>query len=465
MLHNYSINDHYHRHFGILRQGLLMFGSCPHLTDLTRSVCKGSVQVGSTKVTNAVLSVSWGSSHYSHRETMHWKETETGWVLTSRFCMWVCIGLVADVGLVVCQQQRSLGADPGMMSLPARPRSRSYLWHCVFDGERTKHPVCVCVCALTLFLCGDVVIVICLCQVCVSQTASRSCPQKMSPGDSFSVPELRASVYVSFSFTEWNVRLFSFFYFRFMTIGGQTDVRQDDISLEFTADVRLMVGKGNDSPTVWLNWSFYRMKTPDFTVTVFPFLIHCQSAISPRCMEPVWCFPCYICLCVAREGWAPGSQRAESLKQEPVFMFVSGFPSLSFFPCTHNSMQLQTLHHTPLHFSLFSPSISPSTSLKYSLSQLQLNLSCLHFPSTLLSLYTPASRHPPACVCAPVWLLAWSVWMLRRRKTCQVERSWEELRGWEERVPVVWAARFSVGTQEPRRLCKLYQEGVCSKCA
>lgn len=142
-------------------------------------------------------------------------------------CMWVCIGLVADVGLVVCQQQRSLGADPGMMSLPARPRSRSYLWHCVFEGESRAPSVCVC--ALVLFLCGDVVIVSCLCQLCVSQTPSYSCPQKITPGDVF-FWSCSVWVSVSFTFTEWNMRLFAFFYLRFMSIEGQTDVWQDDIS-------------------------------------------------------------------------------------------------------------------------------------------------------------------------------------------------------------------------------------------
>ncbi|CAB1414884.1 unnamed protein product [Pleuronectes platessa] len=59
-----------------------------------------------------------------------------------------------------------------------------------------------------------------------------------------------------------------------------------------------------------------------------------------------------------------------------------------------------------------------------------MNLSFLHFPSPPchLSIHLP-NFYRPADVCAPVWLLAWSVWTLRRRKTRQVQSSWEELQG------------------------------------
>lgn len=134
-------------------------------------------------------------------------------------------------------------------------------------------------------------------------------------------------------------------------------------------------------------------------------------------------------------------------------MFVSGFPSLRLslclFPHTNNSKQLH-FFSTSLLLSLTLP-VSPPLPLKYNSSP----------PPCCL--YTPANLYSPACVCAPVWLLAWSVWTLRRRKTCQVEHIWEELWHQKERAPVVQASRFSIRTLKPRRLCKLYQEGVFSE--
>lgn len=131
------------------------------------------------------------------------------------------------------------------------------------------------------------------------------------------------------------------------------------------------------------------------------------------------------------------SQREKSLKYKPVFMFVSGFPSLSL-PRTHNSKQLQFLHHTPPLFSLLS---SPSFPLRIPPTPIQIGPNRtappFSFPTPCcLSIHLPTFT-VPACVCAPVWLSAWSVWTLRRRKTRQVEHSWEELWGWEERAPVV----------------------------
>lgn len=118
-------------------------------------------------------------------------------------------------------------------------------------------------------------------------------------------------------------------------------------------------------------------------MTIFPFLIHCQAAVSPRCMEPVWCFPCYICLCGAREGWGAGSQKAESLKWEPVFMFVSGFPSLSF-PLYPQQQAASSSSPRPSPVLLFSSSISASKSVP-----------AKPVPRSL-SLYTPASL----CLCS-----------------------------------------------------------------
>lgn len=56
--------------------------------------------------------------------------------------------------------------------------------------------------------------------------------------------------------------------------------------------------------------------------------------------------------------------------------------------------------------------------------------------------------------------------MLKRRKTRQVERSWVECReAGKERAPVVQHGTSGLsitGRPKPRRLSKLYQEGVCA---
>lgn len=83
------------------------------------------------------------------------------------------------------------------MSLPARPRSHSYLWHCVFEGESQAPSVCLCVNIISMCMCGDVVIVSCLCLVCVSQTPSHTCPQKMTPWRFFFSSQSFRSVWVS----------------------------------------------------------------------------------------------------------------------------------------------------------------------------------------------------------------------------------------------------------------------------
>ena len=146
-------------------------------------------------------------------------------------------------------------------------------------------------------------------------------------------------------------------------------------------------------------------------------------------MGPVRCFPRYICLCLASEGRGEGvrlwARERNHWSSSQCLCLCLAYPlshSLSFFPQIHNSKQLH-------FFPPFSLPVSPP-------------------PPSLPCLYTPASLYSPAFVCAPVWLLAWSVWTLRRRKTHQVERSWEELCGWEERGPVVRASGFSIGNPD-----------------
>lgn len=117
---------------------------------------------------------------------------------------------------------------------------------------------------------------------------------------------------------------------------------------------------------------------------------------------------------------------------------------LSLFPHSHNS------------FGFFTKTPPAPPTLKYNSSQPQLNLPRppTHTHGVLMSDCTPAKPECPTCVCAPVWLLAWSVWTARRRKPCQVggaPRLGRKERLWcstsfldfsiaEHRNPDVWAS-------------------------
>lgn len=152
-------------------------------------------------------------------------------------------------------------------------------------------------------------------------------------------------------------------------------------------------------------------------------------------------FPCAICLCLASDEG--GLEPERGIIEVLASVYVCVWVSISLvFPRTHSSKPLHSRHYA-FSLSIFSLSL-------YLARAFQLwkhNLSQPNFPFALLSLYTPANLCSPACVCAPVWVLAWSVWMQRRRKTHQVGRRWEELLSHKERVPVVLVPGFSIGTQ------------------
>lgn len=133
-------------------------------------------------------------------------------------------------------------------------------------------------------------------------------------------------------------------------------------------------------------------------------------------------------------------------------MFVSGFPSRSLFPHTPQQQAASSSSLLLPPVLLLSLSISPSVPAEPVLP----SLSCF-------SPYTCQPLLSRLCLCSSLAL----------GMVCLDAEEEEKLSGGaqlggaprlEERGPLVWTARFSVGTPTPRRLCKLYQEGVCSKC-
>lgn len=112
--------------------------------------------------------------------------------------------------------------------------------------------------------------------------------------------------------------------------------------------------------------------------------------------------------------------------------------SFSFFTSLHLFLSLYLSHPLPNSSTIQAEPVLPSLSL------------------ILLLLYTPANFYS---ICASVWLLAWSVWRLRRRESRQLGGA---LRlGRKSACGSVRASEFSIATSKPRRLSKLYQEGVC----
>lgn len=124
-------------------------------------------------------------------------------------------------------------------------------------------------------------------------------------------------------------------------------------------------------------------------------------------------------------------------------MFVSGFPSLSF----PSHPQQQATSFSSLHSLARLPSFPfHPTCLALSNSESTIQVSPTFPLPCCLSIHLP-NLYSPACVCTPVWVLAWSVWTQRRRKTHQVGRRWEELLSCKERTPVVLDSGFSIGIQ------------------
>lgn len=106
LLYGSGVIDHYHQY------------CWPVTTYCYFTLIKSFSRFSSSKVCVSVQS----SSLYSHSERAT-DSIHCG----MHICVCACVGCFADVGLAVCQLQGSLGPDPGMMSLPARPRSRSNL--------------------------------------------------------------------------------------------------------------------------------------------------------------------------------------------------------------------------------------------------------------------------------------------------------------------------------------------------
>lgn len=145
-----------------------------------------------------------------------------------------------------------------------------------------------------------------------------------------------------------------------------------------------------------------------------------------------------------RERWRVRFRKRNHWSVCQCLCLCLGFP-LSPFHHTHNSKPLHSRHYT------LSLARSPSfpfhpTCLTLSNSESTIQVSPT-FPSPCcLSIHLP-NLYSHACVCTPVWILAWSVWTQRKRKTYQVGRRWEELLSCKERMPVVLVLGFSIGTQ------------------
>lgn len=162
-------------------------------------------------------------------------------------------------------------------------------------------------------------------------------------------------------------------------------------------------------------------------------------------------FPCHIYLCLETdergEGWGLERGIIEVFASVYVCVWVS-LSLLSITPITASHFILVTTLSRSLARSLArSPSFPfHPTCLTLSNSESTIQVSPT-FPSPCcLSIHLP-NLYSPACVCTPVWVLAWSVWTQRKRKTYQVGRRWEELLSCIERTPVVLVSGFSIGTQ------------------
>ena len=138
--------------------------------------------------------------------------------------------------------------------------------------------------------------------------------------------------------------------------------------------------RGSVSLPVSSNWSFYRMETTKTRHDDFPFSHSLQLAFLVEGGGACLIFSFFFFFLGGGWGGGGGGQREESLKCEPVFMFVSGFPSL---PTTASSFSFFT---TPLPLSIFSSPlslpVSPRPTLKYNSSRPQLS------PHPAVSLYT-----------------------------------------------------------------------------
>lgn len=169
--------------------------------------------------------------------------------------------------------------------------------------------------------------------------------------------------------------------------------------------------------SVWRRWGLCRWddsvwglisELKPLILVVFCFFDSVFLHSSPPFVIDARCVPCCICLCVA--GEAEGRKPERGVIEVLATVYVCVWVSISLFSLIATTA------------SVSSP--DPSLPLPH-LSTIQAGPGWtrppLHFPpDVLLSDCTPANPECPTCVCAPVWLLAWSVWTARRRKTRQV---------------------------------------------
>lgn len=153
-------------------------------------------------------------------------------------------------------------------------------------------------------------------------------------------------------------------------------------------------------------------------------------------------FPSNGCLCLA--GWGERRKPERGIIEVLASVYVCVWVSIALFSLVATTATVSSPNPSP-------PPPPPTLRVQV-------------FPShVLLSDCPPANSKRPTCVCAPVWLLAPSVWTARRRKTHQVG---EALRLGKKRAPVVRHRLFPFSTSErrkPRRLSKLYQEKASAK--
>lgn len=293
-------------------------------------------------------------------------------------CMWVCMGLSADVGLVLGQQQGSLGADPGMMSLPGRPRSRSYLCQCL----RSAEPGTQCVCVYThmfLYLCADKVIVSGLCLLCVtqallwsSQDDPRCVPVSLSPlqsgiwgGFLFSISGLwlkrdrQTSDRVTFLSGHLSSQLMWFGCWR------RRQSRSDRlIQLVFLQNGNNKIHRG-DFPIPRSLWDVRSLSDGLHVTFVYP-----------------W----------QGRGGEQGARERNHWSASQCLCLCLGFP-LSLFPLSPTTASSFRPSSTPR-----SLAITPSTPLKHNSSQRQQSPSSRHFPLHRLSVHLPTLTLPPVFV-------------------------------------------------------------------
>ena len=70
---------------------------------------------------------------------------------------------------------------------------------------------------------------------------------------------------------------------------------------------------------------FIGWKRQKRAMTIFPFLIHFRLPFLWDVLGPVWCFPCYICLCLASEGGEGGGRERNHWSASQCLCLCLGF--------------------------------------------------------------------------------------------------------------------------------------------